>query len=539
MAVNPVSIMAERGKQMMNRRNFMKSLGLGVCMTKLAGCSRSTLMRRLPSEITEFSATQLSNAIKHRHVSCVEVMRSYLSRIDRYNGVYNAIVSMPQRDLLIAQAKEADMALSRKEYWGWMHGMPYAVKDLSDVRGMITTHGSPIFENNIASSDAIFVERIRRQGAIFIGKTNVPEFGVGSQTYNPVFGVTRNAYDPALCAGGSSGGAAMCLAGRLLPVADGSDMMGSLRNPAAFNNVIGFRPSFGRVPRKDRNVFYQQLGYEGPMGRNVEDTERLLLTMAGYDARAPLSLRDSLSISKDRTTGGLDRFRLGWLGDFNGYLAMEPGVLDVCHDNLQHLASLGLVVEECQPLYEPSKLWNTWLTLRHWTIAGSARVLYDNPHFRALLKCEIIWEIEGGLRLTGMDVSAAAKARSDWYAVVRKLFEKYDFIALPSAQVFAFDAAIQWPEKVADRNMDTYHRWMEIVIGGTLSGCPVLNLPVGFDPHGRAMGMQVIAPAGEDSALLEFAYIYEANTDYLQQQPRLVEHMMTPAQMRTSLLCGT
>ena len=509
----------------MKRRDFILSTAGSAmlltvpALTARAGKVSNAIPVSTPVDITDFTAMQLSAAIKSRQVSCVEVMQSYLERIERYNPVYNAIVSQVNVDDLITQAQVADAELSNGKYHGWMHGMPHAVKDLSDVQGMLTTSGTPILKNNIAKTDSIFVNRIRQAGAIFIGKTNVPEFGLGSQSYNSVFGVTRNAYNPKLCAGGSSGGASVGMATHMLPLADGSDMMGSLRNPAAYNNVIGFRPSQGRVPHADNNVFFQQLGYEGPMGRNVADMRRLLVTMAGYDARAPLSLRDT--VPEKASPANLDDFKIGWMGDFNGYLSMEPGVIDLCAAALKSLASNGLAVEDCQPEYDMARLWQTWLTLRHWTIASSAKALYDDPKLRAMLKPEAVWEVEGGLTQTGLDISTAAVARSDWYKSLHKLFHKYDFLALPSAQVFPFAAEIHWPKTINDKPMDTYHRWMEVVIGGTLSGCPVINMPVGFDGQGRAMGMQLIAPMGEDAKLLDFAASYEAHTEFLLQRPDL------------------
>lgn len=518
----PVGHRMVKSDTALNRRDFLANsakLSLALAAPALVSCASNSALAKDISNITELSATQLSSAIKQRQVSCVEVMQAYLDRIERYNPLYNAIVSLQDADQLMQQAASADDALAKGEYRGWMHGMPHAVKDLSDVRGILTTSGSPILKNNIAKSDAIFVERIRKQGAIFIGKTNVPEFGLGSQSYNPVFGVTRNAYDPALCAGGSSGGAAAGMATHMLPVADGSDMMGSLRNPAAYNNVVGFRPSQGRIPRFDNNAFYQQLGYEGPMGRNVEDTRRLLVTMAGYDARFPLSLRDTVPAAS--SPGKLSDYKVGWMGDFNGYLSTEAGLLDLCADTLKLLASNGLAVEDCQPDYDPARLWQTWLTLRHWTVASSAKSLYDNPQLRPLLKPEAVWEVEGGLTLSGLDVSRAAIDRSAWYKALHKLFQTYDFLALPSAQVFPFKAETHWPKEINGRKMDTYHRWMEVVIGGTLSGCPVVNMPAGFDKRGRPMGIQIIAPMGEDARLLDFAACWEANTPFLARRPDL------------------
>lgn len=449
-------------------------------------------------------------------------MAAYLQRIKRYNPLYNAIVTMPTKAVLMEQASHADQALARGEYWGWMHGMPHAVKDLSNVRGMVTSMGSPLLAENVAPADDIFVERIRAAGAIFIGKTNVPEFGLGSQSYNAVYGTTLNAYDPTLTAGGSSGGAACALAAQMLPVADGSDMMGSLRNPAAFNNVVGFRPSQGRVPDADLDLFFGQLGVGGPMGRCVEDTVRLLATMSGYDRRAPLSLRDSL---EDLAAApALKQYRIGWMGDFDGYLATEPGLMALVQRQMDALSDHGAVVENCLPAFELQRLWQCWLTLRQWMVAGGGiKPLYDNAETRQLLKPELIWEIESGLELSGLEVSQASQARSEWYLALETLFARYDVLALPSAQVFPFSAAQHWPDQINNTAMDTYHRWMEVTTAATLAGCPAVSLPAGFDAAGRPMGIQFIGPAGEDSRTLAFALAYEASTDYLLTRPELRE----------------
>lgn len=516
-------------QQTISRRQLVFSsakLGAALAMVSYPGFSvaatpASGKRNLLPADITEWNATQLSTAILQRLVSCTEVMQAYLAKIDRYNPVYNAIVAMPDQGQLLKAAQKADAALAKGEYWGWMHGMPHAVKDLSNARGLINSMGSSIFASNMSDRDDIFVERIRAQGAILIGKTNVPEFGLGSQSYNSVYGTTRNAYDPALNAGGSSGGAAVGLATGMLPVADGSDMMGSLRNPAAYNNVIGFRPSQGRVPHDGQDIFFQQLGYEGPMGRTVEDTVRLLSTMAGYDSRIPMSLRDSVLNFDAMKPAAPRTIKLGWMGDYDGYLATEPGVLDLCRQALNHISTQGVTVEDCQPEYDMARLWQTWLTFRHWTVCGLAKPLYDNPKTRALLKPEAVWEIEGGLQQTGIALSQATVARSDWYRAVHKLFERFDFLVLPTAQVFPFSAELHWAKEINGRSMDTYHRWMEVSIGGTLSGCPVINLPAGFDQNGRPMGLQVMGPMGADSQVLEFALAYEASTNYQLHKPTL------------------
>ena len=502
----------------MHRREFLGG-------ATVAGVSISLptdiLSNDLPSDITALGASELSAAIRQRHVSCSEVMDAYLKRIRTYNPVYNAIVSMADENRLLDQALAADHALDKGEYWGWMHGMPHAIKDLSDAKGMETSQGSPIFAGTIAQEDDLHVARIRAQGAIFIGKTNTPEFGLGSQSYNPVHGITKCAYDPALTAGGSSGGAACGMASHMLPIADGSDMMGSLRNPGAFNNVIGFRPSQGRVPSVPKNdLFYQQLSTSGPMGRNVEDTIRLLSSMAGYDSRSPLSRQDQLPSYDAYSAADLGGYRIGWLGNYDGYLAMEPGVLELCLSALQGLTTQGVIIEECMPDYELSRLWQTWLTFRHWALSD-IQELYADPEIRKLLKPEVIWEYEGSIGLTAADLFEAALARSDWYRALLELFESFDILAIPTAQLFPFDAEIHWPKEIAGRKMDTYHRWMEVVITGTLSGLPVINLPAGFDAAGRPMGIQFIGRMGQDKEVLEFAMAYEGVTDYLNQRPVL------------------
>lgn len=508
----------------MDRRNFLQGASYLGAMTSLPLLrARSVLASELPTDITSMSASLLSAAIRQRHVSCAEVMQAYLRRIERYNPVYNVIVSMRDPAELIAEAKIADQELDRGEYRGWMHGMPHAVKDLSDAEGLPTIMGSPIFAGNIAASDSFAISRIRTHGPIFIGKTNTPEFGMGSQTYNPVFGATGCAYDPALTAGGSSGGAAAGLATHMLPVADGGDMMGSLRNPGAFNNVIGFRPSLGRVPEGgDGDLFYLQLAVGGPMGRNAEDTARLLCTMSGDTPAEPMALRDDLPAPEQFDATRLKGLKIGWMGNFDGYLAMEPGIVDLCERSLSQLAGEGVHVEPCQPEFDMDRLWETWLTLRHWR-RHTMRPLYDDKAMRAQLKPEAVWEIEGSFNVTSTQIFEAGLARSDWFRALRQLFDQYDLLVLPTAQVFPFSKNTHWPEKINDRKMDTYHRWMEVVIGGSLAGVPVVNVPVGFDKSGRPMGMQVMAPFGEDQRVLEFAMAYESVVDYLRVRPTLTD----------------
>ena len=491
----------------MQRRQFLKSASiLGGALAFPVGQFHSAFAASLPATITNFTALQLSAAIRQQSVSCTEVMQAYLAHIHRYNPVYNAIVSLVDDDSLLEQARTADQALSRSEYRGWMHGMPHAVKDLSAVAGLRFTNGSPLFADRIADADSALAAKVRSAGAIFIGKTNSPEFGLGSQTYNPVFGTTGSACNPALTAGGSSGGAASGLGTHMLPVADGSDMMGSLRNPGAFNNVIGFRPGTSVMSNADANN--RGLSVSGPMGRNTADTIQLLQTIAVNpigDNLEPMQFQDA---------------KIGWLGNFDNYLPMEPGVLPLCEAALNNLSSNGCKVESASPRFEMTDLWQCWTTLRHSGRAG-LQTYYNNPAARPMLKPELIWEIEQSLILTEADVAAANRIRNNWYAELDRLFQQYDFLILPSAQVFPYPKEIHWPQQINGKAMDTYHRWMEVVITGSLGGIPVANVPVGFDAQGRPMGMQVMGKFGNDRAVLEFALAYEGITDYLQQRPRL------------------
>jgi amidase len=466
-------------------------------------------------EIVTLDAVALSAAIKSRKVSCVEVMRAYLDQIERFNPPVNAIVSLQPRESLLALARERDAQLARGEYLGWMHGFPHAVKDLEATAGIRTTLGSPLFKDFIPAADSIMVERIRRAGAIIIGKTNVPEFGMGSQSYNPVFGTTLNAYDQTKTAGGSSGGAAAGLALRMLPAADGSDFAGSLRNPAAFNNVFGFRTSFGRVPSELPDLFSAALSVHGPMARTVPDLAMLLSVIAGYDARTPLSLHEDPAAFTAPLARDITGVRIGWLGDYGRYLPFDPGVLELCQSTLKVFAGLGCAVEDAAPDYPLERVWMSCTTLRSWSAAARLGELYRDPARRALIKPETQWEIERGLNVSGAEISGALAVRSAWYQAVRAIFERYDFLIAPAGQVFPFDASVHWPAEVGGRAMDTYHRWMEVMIPITMSGCPALSVPAGFNEAGLPMGIQIVAPNHREIDCLQLAYAYDQATGWV------------------------
>ena len=473
------------------------------------------------SGILALSATELSRRIAARELSCAELMQSTLARIDAVNPRFNAIVSLRDAEPLLAEARQRDEELAQGRRHGWMHGFPIAVKDLSDAQGLPTTLGSPAIGKRAAAADALFVQRMKNAGAIVIGKTNTPEFGLGSHTYNTVFGTTLNAYDPSRTAGGSSGGAAVALALRMLPVADGSDMGGSLRNPAAFNNVVGFRPSRGRVPAVPaEDAFFQQLGTEGPMARSVDDVARLLSTMSGWDDRAPLSLTDSLpDADAADPIGCAHGKRLGWLGPIWADLALEPGILALCEQALKTFEELGCVVEPCALGFPRERNWSAWLRLRQLLVGSKLGSLYADPQKRALLKPEAVWEIEESHKLIAAQLYQASANRTALYHALRKLFERYDYLIAPTAQVFPFDATQAWPRQIGASTMDTYHRWMEIVTPFTLAGLPVVSMPVGFNAGGLPMGMQIVGPAHADLAVLAVARAYESITQWTARHP--------------------
>ena len=492
----------------MNRRQLLKTGSyLSVAYALPLTVSRQLFAANLPADLIDLTATDLSIAIRERHISCAEVMQAYLQHIHTYNPVYNAIISMLDDDELIDQARDADRALARGDYQGWMHGMPHAVKDLTPAAGLRYTSGSPMYADRIAENDSSLVARIRNAGAIFIGKTNTPEFGLGSQSYNPIFGATGSAWNPELTSGGSSGGAASGLGTRMLPVADGSDMMGSLRNHGAFNNVIGFRPSVNVM--SNNNSGTKALSTSGPMGRNVTDTIRLLQTIAVQE------------IAEQHNPMDLHDVQIGWLGDLNSYLPMESGILNLCDYSLSLLSGAGANVEATHPEFIMSDLWFCWTTLRHLGRA-SMKSFYDDPQTRAQLKPELIWEIEESMRLTEADRTQANLIRTSWYSELNRLFSNYDFLALPTAQVFPYSKDMTWPRVINNRSMDTYHRWMEVVIPASLGGIPVINVPVGFDTLGRPMGIQIMGNFGEDQKVLEFALAYEEITGHLEKRPELV-----------------
>ncbi len=446
-------------------------------------------------EFLEWDAYRLSAAIAAGQITAVELMRATLDRVAQVNPSVNAIVSLRPEAELMAEARAADMVPAK----GPLHGIPMAVKDLANVAGLPTSMGSPLFAGKPAPSSDIMVQRMQDAGAIIIGKTNTPEFGLGSHTYNPVFGVTQNALLPGCTAGGSSGGAAVALATRMVCLADGSDMMGSLRNPAAWNGVYGMRPTWGRVPAEPvGDMFLHQLSTNGPMARCPRDVAMLLDVQAGPDPRQPFGLPDEPFM--DHVQADVTGRRIAWLGDWGGAYPMDAGVLEACAEGVARFADAGCVVEDVSPPFDAAALWEAWITLRSWAVAAKLGPIYDQPAMRDQLKPEAVWEVERGRALSGAEIQRASAIRSDWFRAVVRLFDEYDAFVLPTAQCWPFPVDWDWPKEVGGVMMETYHRWMEVVVPVSLIGLPCLGVPM---TGPRPMGLQIAGRPRDDIGVLQ------------------------------------
>ena len=470
----------------------------------------------MTQDLLRRDAVDLLALLASRQLSAADLMQATLSRIAAVNPSVNALVSLRDPDDLMAEARTCD-AMPRT---GPLAGLPMAVKDLVATAGIRTTWGSPLFADHIPTRDDLLAARLRAAGAILIGKSNVPEFGLGSHSFNPVFGATRNPYNLDLSAGGSSGGAAAALATGMVALADGSDMMGSLRNPAAFCNVYGMRPTWDQVPSEPNgDTFLHVMSTEGPMARSPRDLALLLGLLAGPDPRQPHA-RPAQDYAP-RPGQSLQGQKIGWLGNWGNDYPMQPGILPLCEAALAQMAGLGASVEALPPPFPAAKLWESWTTLRSWAVAMGKKALYRDPAKRALMKPELVWEVERGLALSAEQVHDASVIRSDWYATLATLFTTYDALALPSAQVWPFPADWRYPAAINGKRMDSYHRWMEVVVPASLAGVPALAIPVGFGDAGLPMGMQLFAAAGQDRALLQLGQVWHEATDWPGKRPAL------------------
>ena len=468
------------------------------------------------SSVCFMSAVEMARLIRTKKLSAREALAAHLTQIERVNPKVNAIVTLVP-ELAFADAAKADEMQARRETLGPMHGLPVAHKDLMDTRGIRTTFGSPLYKDNVPTEDDIVVERMRRAGAITIGKTNTPEFGSGSQTFNTIFGATRNPYDLTKTCGGSSGGAAVALACGLVPVASGSDTGGSLRNPAAFCNVVGFRPSPGRVPNPRAAFAWWTLSTSGCLGRSVADLAFALSTIAGADPRAPLSINEP----GERFARPLDRrfkgVRVAWYNDLGG-VPFDPRVRAVVDAHRRTFESLGCIVELTEPDFAPAEI--AFRVLRAWNTANSY-----GDRFRAnpeAFRDTLAKEIEEGLRLTGADVARAETAHGQLWRRFQAFLEKYEYFVLPTTQLPPFDVDTPHPTEIAGVNFDSYIDWMKSCWYISATGNPAASVPAGFTPEGLPVGVQIVGRANGDFGVLQLAHAFEQATGFGQRRPPLV-----------------
>ncbi len=471
----------------------------------------------LDREICFLRATELARGIRAKELSAREVMEAHLAQIERINGKVNAIVTLTAEEA-IDRAHAADEALARGGEVGPLCGLPVAHKDLSPTRGVRTTFGSLVYKDFVPDRDALIVERLKEAGAISVGKTNTPEFGAGSQTYNEVFGETLNPYDVTRTCGGSSGGAAVALACGMVPLADGSDMGGSLRNPAAFCNVVGFRPSVGRVPNWPVPAAWFPLSVEGPMARTVRDAAFMLGAIAGPDARSPVSISEPGDAFFRPLERDFERVRIAWSADLGG-LPVDPRVSAVLEGRRSVFEDLGCVVEEGEPDFagadEAFKVWRAW----YYELAFGGLL----EEHRDEIKDTVVWNIEEGVRLSGPQIGEAERKRTELYHRVREFMETYEFMILPVTQVPPFDVKQRYVTEIEGVPMETYIDWMKSCYYVTATGLPAVSVPCGFTPEGLPVGLQIVGRHHDDISVLQLAHAFEEATGFWETRPPVVE----------------
>ena len=464
-------------------------------------------------DICFLTAAELARLIRQGELSAREVMAAHIAQIERVNPRVNAIVTfLPERAL--ADADAADRKLARREAIGPLHGLPIAHKDLVDTKGIRTTRGSPIFKDQVPTEDALIVERLRQAGAITVGKTNTPEFGAGSQTFNEVFGETLNPYDLTKTCGGSSGGAAVALACGMLPLADGSDMGGSLRNPASFCNVVGLRPAPGRVPVYPRPAGWFPISVQGPMARTVQDTALLLSAMAGPDPRSPIAIAEpggKFGLPLDRDFKGV---RIAWSRDLGG-LPVDRRVMQAMDAQRRVFEGFGARVEEAVPdLRDADDVFKVW---RAWYFALAFGDLLQTH--RRYLKDTIVWNVEEGLKLTGSQIARAERLRTDLYHRVRVFMQRYEFLICPVSQVPPFDVKTRFIAEINGEKMGTYIDWMKSCYFISATGHPAISVPCAFTADGLPVGIQIVGRHQDDWGVLQLANAFEQATGIWKQRP--------------------
>jgi amidase len=457
----------------------------------------------MTSDICQLSAVELARLIRARDLSAREVVAAHLARIDAVNPTVNAIVTLVAEQAL-AHARLADDRFARGEDVGPLHGLPIAHKDLQPTSGIRTTFGSPIYRDYVPAEDSLLVERLRHAGAIVVGKTNTPEFGAGSQTFNPVFGATLNPRDPTRTCGGSSGGAAVALATGMLPIADGTDMGGSLRNPASFCGVVGLRPSPGRVPVWPSVTAWSTLSVDGPMARSVADVALMLSAIAGPDARSPIAIEEPGSLFSQSLERGFRGTRVAWWKDLGG-VPVDRRVRNAVDAQRQVFESLGCIVEEAEPDFTDfDAVFKTVRALAFVTGVGP-RVAGHHDQ----VKAPILWEIERGERLTASEIAWAETKRTELYHRMRQFMARYEFFVLPTVQVPPFSIDQPYPTEIGGVAMETYIDWMKSCYYISIVGNPAISVPSGFTPEGLPVGLQIVGRHRDDWGLLQIAHAFE------------------------------
>ncbi len=451
----------------------------------------------------ESTARDQAAAVRGKDISARELLDLHLDRIVARNPGLNAIVSLDE-DRARSSAVRADEALARGDEVGPLHGLPFAFKDTHEVAGWPTTFGSPLFRDHVPARDELIVERIRAAGVTVIGRTNVPEFAAGSHTFNTIFGTTLNPVDPTRSAGGSSGGAACALRSAMVPLAEGSDMGGSLRNPASFCGVVGLRPSLGRVPQWPQPNRWETTSVAGPLARNVGDLALLLSVIAGPDPRAPHALGDPGGTFAPPVVGSLAGLRVALSVDLGGAFEVDHEVAEI----VESARSLLGAADAHPDLPEAD---DTFRTLRAWHFqAMFGELLATHPD---AFKTSLAENIRAGEHLTGADVARAYRGRTTLADRMREFFTGYDVLVLPAAQVPPFPADQEYPATINGREQATYLDWMRACYYITVTGCPAISVPFGHTADGLPIGLQLVAAHGRDRFLLEVAAAVEAAVD--------------------------
>ena len=469
--------------------------------------------------LENLSVEEIQNNIKSREISIKEVIEYYLDKIDKFNPDLNAIVLQKDRELIIQEAINKDNA---KEIDKPLNGLPVAIKDLTDVVGFKTTYGFPGSKNNQPKKNSLFVNRLIDKGAIIIGKTNTAELGVGGHTINRLFGPTSNAYDLSKSAAGSSGGASSAVASGLLPFADGTDQMGSCRGPAAYANIYGFRPTPGLIAadRQGQNLDIPILTTPGCFARNPRDMSILLDEIVGRNPVDKFSFDLDSSFKKQKISEKeFSSFKIGWLSNMNGDYIVEKDILEICEAKLKDLEKINLKIETLKPKINTNILWKSWTSLRSKSIYEDTLAM--NISDISTMTYQAIWEYNKGKEITSEELQLALDQKQKCLNQINLIFEKFDFLVLPSAQIFPFDKNLQFPKNINGKTLDTYHRWLEVFILSSLLELPSITIPVGFNKDDMPMGMQIVGKNKDDLKLFSFASKYEDIFNFSKIKPNL------------------